>query len=155
MIHQVWLTLWNLWFVLVWTNLNNYMEKFRVKSLQVCGNTKVWTRQLIVPGTEKGSYTSGVKCLKCSGGYCLPSCVSDEFRCDKCGQSVPGFQVQMQIKMWDPIVQAITTFQSTGIEEKLGLICQLGKSFKRNTQCVEKILRLWQLTFFTWACCCI
>ena len=35
----------------------------------------------------------------------------------------------MSLKMWDPIIQAMSSFKSCGVEEKLGLIKQLEASF--------------------------
>jgi len=82
--------------------------------------------------SENGSYTSGMKCQLCDDGYCLPDVENGWFHCDKCGNSVPEFQAQMMIKMWDPIVQAMGSFESAGIEEKLNLIKQLENTFHPN-----------------------
>ena len=45
------------------------------------------------------------KCQQCEDGICLPNVERGFFHCDKCGNSIPEFQAQMMIKMWDPIVQ--------------------------------------------------
>ena len=35
-------------------------------------------------------------------------------------------QVDSRLKMWEPVVQAMAAFKSSNIEDKLGLISQLG-----------------------------
>ena len=43
------------------------------------------------------------------------------------GDNTEGImQVNMRLKMWEPIVQAMAAFKSSNIEDKLGLISQLG-----------------------------
>ena len=76
---------------------------------------------------ELGAMTSAVRCLHCVQGFSLPS--TDEYKCNHCNNITPAQQVEMMIKMWEPIIQAMTSFQSCGVEEKLGLISQLETSF--------------------------
>lgn len=38
-------------------------------------------------------------------------------------------QVNMRLKMWEPIVQAMAAFKSSNVEDKLGLISQLGDNW--------------------------
>ena len=38
-------------------------------------------------------------------------------------------QVDVRLKMWEPIVQAMAAFKSSNVEDKMGLITQLGDSW--------------------------
>ena len=44
-------------------------------------------------------------------------------------------QVDMRLKMWEPLVQAMAAFKSSNVEDKMGLITQLGESWWMSILC--------------------
>ena len=44
-------------------------------------------------------------------------------------------QVDMRLKMWEPVVQAMAGFKSSNVEDKMGLITQLGESWCMSILC--------------------
>ena len=56
-------------------------------------------------------------------------CPPLQYQCDSCHLTLTRGQAEQTCAMWEPIIEAFTTFQSTRPEETIGLIAQLENTF--------------------------
>ena len=74
-----------------------------------------------------------MRCQACGEGWSLPITPvgeeSPDYRCDLCLHTSLARQVEQTTSSWDPVIQAVTTFNSTRPAETRSLIAQLENTF--------------------------
>ena len=81
--------------------------------------------------TDNGAYTSALQCQGCETGYLVPQ-NSHGYSCDTCKVNISDQEAELKVKMWEPLVEALGTFKSTGTQEKEALMNQLLLNFHPN-----------------------